>query len=360
VFGAGHAVVLGLIAAAVFDQPGRTVAGVIGALAAWPAMLAVVRRLPWLCPLRAGIPLAEDRGLEGAAIVMTVLGACGVLSTGAIVVLVGALSPHQLRHGWGVMLVMVFGVLIVRSSLHVRAGLAGLRDSSFDRPGELVGRYASFGVISAFCVTGALLLLAMSERLTPEAIAGIAVTCWLLVTWPMIVKRFFTQRQFAELLAGDRVRHRRAPDAGLTGLGWLLAGHAVLVGAGMLVAATAPLPNGALAGVAAAAPLAITGGTAAPELGVTVLALELATAFALLRMSDSRRAIATIYALVAGGTALAVAAPVVGALAHRPDPWLAIRLLPCAAQLVLPAATVLLVHRAVLPAALARYRRPVP
>jgi hypothetical protein len=273
-------------------------------------------------------------------------------------VLLGALSPHQLRHGWGVMLVVIFGVLLVRSALHIRAGLTGLRDSSFDRPGELVARYASFGIVSAFCVIGALSLLAMSERLTPDAMASIAVTCWLLIAWPMIVKRFFTQRQFAELLAGDRVPHRRAPDAGLTGLGWLLAGHATLVAAMLLVATTAQLHLGrALGNAAVIGDLVVGRWSAGPYLGGVVLALEVTTAVALLRMSDHRRAIATIYALVAAGVALALAVPVLRTLEHHRDLWIAIRLLPSAVQLVLPAAALLLVHRAVVPAARARYRR---
>jgi len=168
IFGVGQAVVIGLIAALVFEQPPAAAIGLGAALAVWPAVLAVVAWLPRFRPLRDGIPLGEDRGLEGAAIAMTVLGSYGALSTAALLWLISALSPHHLRHGWGVMLLVVFALLLVRSWMHVRAGLAGLRASSFDRPGELAARYAAFGVISAFCVGGVLLLLAMSERLTPR------------------------------------------------------------------------------------------------------------------------------------------------------------------------------------------------
>lgn len=362
IFGIGHAIVIGLIAAIPFGQPRPAAAGIAAALALWPAVLAVVSRLPRFAPLRAGIPLGEDRGLEGASIVMTVLGAYGVLSTGAIVVMLGALSRHHRQHGWGAMLVVVFALLLVRSSLHVRTGLAGLRDSSFDRPGELAGRYAAFGVISAFCVGGVLALLAMSERLTPEAILGVAVVCWLLVSWPMIVKRFFHQRQFAELLAGDRIPHRRAPDAGLTGLGWLIAGHATLV-AGLLILQLAvhprlgrPVDNAlVLSGLAVGRWWLVDAGLAA---GVVVL--ELATAVALIRMSDQRRAIATIYAVFAGVVALAPAVPALRVLRDHPGPWTAIQLLPSAVQLVLPVAVLVLVHRVIAPAARARYRRNLP
>ena len=369
IFGIGQAVVLGLVATNVFHQPAAAAIALACALALWPAALAVVVRLPRFRPLRAGIPLGEDRGLEGASILMTVLGAYGVLSTGAIVWMLGALSPHHLRHGWGVMLVVVFGLLLVRSALHTRAGRAGLRDSSFDRPGELAAQYAAFGVISAFCVGAVLLLLAMSERLTPDALISVVVACWLLVTWPMVVRHYFHQRQFAELLAGDRVTHRRAPDAGLTGLGWLLAGHAALV-ASIAIAQLAIDPGrGGLAGRVVENALVLGGlvvgrgwspGVADTGLAAALVVLEVATAVALIRMSDQRRPIATIYAVFAAVVALGPAVPSLRALGHHATALTAIRVLPSAVQLVLPIATLALVHRIVAPAARAFYRRNTP
>jgi hypothetical protein len=359
-FALGHAIGMGLVATLVFDAPRRTAAAITAALVLWPCVLATVCRLRRYRPLRAGIPLAEDRSLEGASIVMTVLGVHGLLSTGVIIAMLGALSRHHRQHGWGAMFGVMFVLLAARSLLHVRAGVAGLRDVSFDRPGELAARYATFGVISAFCVGGMLALLAMSERLTPEAIAGIAVVCWLLVTWPMIVKRFFHHRQFVELLAGDRVIHRRAPDAGLTALGWLLAGHVVLVATlALLDGGVHQMPGRALASVVGTGRLVLGPWWAvSPKLGALVVGLELACAVALIRMSDTRRAIATLYSLVTCGLTLVMAIPAFREVSHHADLPTAIRLLPYAAQLVLPAAALLLVHRSVAPTARARYRRP--
>jgi hypothetical protein len=361
-FGAVHAIAIGLIAAHAFDQPRATAAGITAALALWPAALAVVARAPRFARLRDGIPLGEDRGLEGAAIIMTVLGTYGLLSSAAILALVGGLSHHHLEHGWGAMLVVVFLLLVARSSLHVRAGLAGLRDSSFDRPSELAARYAAFGVISAFCVGGMLALFAMSERLTPDAMLGIAVTCWLLAAWPMIVRRYFQQRQFAELLAGDRVTHRRAPDAGLTALGWLLAGHAALLAALVILQRTAALPFGRIPDSAL-----VLGGAAVgrwwavqPSIGVALVALELAAAVALIRMSDKRRVITATYAVFAGVVALGPAIPVIRSLGHHPALGTAIHLLPPVVQLVLPITALVLVRRDIAPAARASYRRRRP
>ena len=363
-FALGQAVAIGAIAALVFDQPWPAAAGISAALALWPCALAVISYFrcrshrSLVQGLRAGLPLGEDRGLEGASIVMTVLGAYGLVSTGGIIVMLGGLSPHHLAHGWGGMLLVVFTLLVVRSSLHIRAGLAGLRDSSFDRPSELAGRYAAFGVISAFCVGGVLVLLAMSERLTPDAILSVAVACWLLVAWPMLVKRYFSQRQFAELLAGDRVTHRRAPDAGLTALGWLLAGHATLVAGVVIVQVTGYPRLGhaadhalVLSGLAVGRWWLIDAGLAAAS-----VVLELAAAAALLRMSDQRRAITTIYAVFAGVVALGPAVPVLASLGHHLSIWTGIQLLPSAVQLVMPVSALLLVQRTVMPAARAVYR----
>ncbi|TMQ03284.1 MAG: hypothetical protein E6J90_08650 [Deltaproteobacteria bacterium] len=356
-FGLAHAIAVGLVAALAFDTAAPAALGLGAALAVWPAVLAVVAWAPRFRRFRTGLPLGEDRGLEGTAIIMTVLGSAGALSAGTIVLILGALSPQQMEHGWGVMLVVVFALLVVRSSLHIRAGLAGLRDGSFDRPGELAARYASFGVISAFCIGGVLCLLAMAERLTPEAIAGIAVLCWLLITWPMVIKRYFNQRLFAELLAGDRMIHRRAPDAGLTGLGWLLLGHAALSAVLLIVDIT-------LLGADARAPLVQAirwfaldrWWSVGPSVDAVRLALELAAAAALIRMSDRRRALATIYAVFAGAAALAAALPWLRALGAYPDLWRLLELLPIAVQLVIPVAVWRLVHRAAAPLARARYR----
>jgi hypothetical protein len=208
-----------------------------------------------------------------------------------------------------------------------------------------------------FCVGGVLSLLAMSEQLAPEAIASVIVVCWLLAAWPLIVKRFFSHRQFAELLAGDRVVHRRAPDAGLSGLGWLLVGHATLVAAALVLElAIEPRGIGRVIDAALQRISPLVGHTADLGAGALVVALELAAAVTLLRMSPHRRVISTIYALVAGGVALAAAWPFLGAASQHLDFRLVIRLIPLAIQIVIPAATLILVHRSVAPTAQARYR----
>jgi hypothetical protein len=288
-----------------------------------------------------------------------VLGACGVVSNGALMLVIGALPSRHLQHGWGAMLAVVFTLLLVRSSMHVRAGLVGLRAASFDQPGELATRYASFGVISALCVGGVLALLALAERVAPGALLSVGALCWLLMAWPTILKRYVRHRQFAELLAGDQPRHRRAPDAGLTALGWLLAGHATLVAAVLTIAATVEPagPGHALARLLTLAGPAVGRSTGQLALGAAMVALEGVAGVALIRMSDHRRTFATIYALVGGAVALAVTWPLLRSLPHHHLELAVIaRLVPTVLQIVLPAAALVLVHRPTVPAAQARYR----
>src|SRR4029077_10419221 len=97
-----------------------------------------------------------------------------------------------------------------------------------DRSVELANRYANFGIISSFCAGGAIMLFIMSIAFDLTGLAVICGLVWMLMAWPLIVRRFFADRQFADLLAGAEAPvHRRAPDAGLTWLGWLLIAHAV-------------------------------------------------------------------------------------------------------------------------------------
>src|SRR5947208_10758445 len=94
-------------------------------------------------------------------------------------------------------------MMVVRSFLHVQAGLSGLRETSIDRSVELANRYANFGVISSFCAGGAVLLFAMSTSLELGWLAAVCGMVWMLMAWPMVIRRFFSDRQFSDLLAGD-------------------------------------------------------------------------------------------------------------------------------------------------------------
>jgi hypothetical protein len=351
--GIAHALVIVLIARFKFHMPGKLVLGVGLALVLWPAVLALYAARGRFRRFATQVPMAEDKGFEAASILMTVLGVCGVLATGTFLVVLLEQGNEVLSHGFGVLLMFALVMLLIRSVLHVRAGAAGLRETSLDRAVEHANRYANFGVISAFCASGALLLMMMTEHVELFGFVLITGVCWMLLTWPMIVRRFFSDRQFADILAGDDAAvHRRAPDAGLTGLGWLLLAHAVFSG-GLL------LPQ--LVG-------GVDGRWDVFSFGVPVLrsiwwsaglvTLQAWAGFELVRMSAPSRIIATLYSVVAAVVTAYLVWPVWELVKemHGIGGKSVLLLGPIAIQFVIPVSTLVLVNRKIFPAARARFR----
>ncbi|HEY1546288.1 MAG TPA: hypothetical protein VGG28_00640, partial [Kofleriaceae bacterium] len=191
--------------------------------AVWPITLAVVLRLPRFARFDADLPTTEDKGFEGASILMAMFGLTAATATGIVLWVMFQLPGNQLQHGTNVLMLLAIAMLFARAVMHAHAGISGLRTTSLDHAVEHANRYANFGVITAFCAGGALLLFAMAGGMPFIGLAVVCGACWLLLAWPMIVRRFFADRQFADLLAGGAAPlHRRAPDAGLTWLGWFL------------------------------------------------------------------------------------------------------------------------------------------
>ena len=78
-------VVLCLILKMKLDMPSTVVIGVAGGLLAWPAILMALLMLPRFKRLEnAPLPIAEDKGFEGASILMAILGTCGAVAMGTI------------------------------------------------------------------------------------------------------------------------------------------------------------------------------------------------------------------------------------------------------------------------------------
>lgn len=351
-----QAIAIGLTAWLVFDVRGMRALGIAGAVAAWPVVLLILITTVAPVPAR-DVPLAEDRGLEGASLVMMVLGACGALASGTVLVARGALTRHHLDHGWGWITLFVFLMLLARSLLLLRAGRAGAPAASFDAPLSLLDRYAAFGAVTAVWLSPFLLMIGAMRGEPFIGAVATAMSMWLLFAWPSILKRFFQHRQFVELLDGARVLHARAPDAGLTALGWLLAGHAAIVISAVLL--IAELRNGFLARRLWSLEPALGGSRTAIAITLAVAALELVCAVALLQVRGQRRLIATVYAALAMTATSVLAWPLLHQLRRLPfDVELVMSLVPLAFQLAIPAATLVLVHRAIAPAAVARYRRP--
>jgi len=349
--------VMAVLLAGKFGVPFKFTLGICAGLAAWPTFLAVISALPRFKRFAGELPIAEDKGFEAAAILMTVLGTCGVLGTGAFLLVMLESGSGILSQGPGVLLLVALVMLLIRSIFHVQAGVSGLRETNLDRSVELANRYANFGVISSFCAAGAMLIVSMMGAVNLAVIAVVAGVCWMLMAWPMIIRRFFSERQFADLMAGDGTQlHRRAPDAGLTGLGWLLVAHAFF-------SATLLIPQvvlGADFGGRYTEMLSFMGPSGARSLwwSVGLTTFQMWAGYELVRMSPHSRVIATAFSVVAGALTIYIMWPVLQGMKHlgrMMSPEMVMMIVPLAIQLVIPVSTLILVNRKIAPTARARF-----
>lgn len=351
-----HSAAIAFLMKVKFGAPGGITIGVALGLAAWPALLAGLFFAGSFKRFQRAVPVAEDKGFEAAAILMTVFGVCGVIGTGGILVFMLDQAPRAFSQGPGPLLLLALVMLVIRSVLHVQAGLSGLRSTSVDRAVELANRYSNFGVISSFCAGGVFFIIAMKGG-GPAGLIYVVMLCWMLMSWPLIIRRFFSERQFADLLAGDGAAvHRRAPDAGLTGLGWLLVAYAMF-------AVTFLIPqlvfgDGGRRGMDLFE-LSKVGAFAPPSnwWSVALVAMQLWAGFELLRMGSMHKLAGTLYAVVAVAVSLYVYWPVMKQFRGMGlDPSAIMTVLPMAIQLVLPITTLILVNRHIAPTAHARFR----
>jgi len=337
-------------------------------LAVWPIVLHVLFALPRFRKFGTEIPLAEDKGFEAAAILMTVLGLCGLIGTLTMLAFLLAMPSHVIMQGVNVLVLLTLLMLVARSALHIHAGISGLRETSLDRAIERANSYANFGVISSFCAGGAMLLVSMSA-INVFAIAVVGGMGWMLVSWPMIVRRFFGERQFDALLAGnDAPIHRRAPDAGLTGLGWLVFGHAMFSASFLLPTVVASWFGSSygLDDFGALDKLFTLGGALnfhSIYWNVGLVALQAIAGLSLIRMTSNAKWLATAYGVLDFAVTIFLYWPLLREIRenHSMAGSDMIVLGPLAFALVIPIATLVLVHRKIAPTARARFRpRPTP
>lgn len=352
----------GLMLKAKWHVDGKLTLAVVLGLALWPGVLLGLLNLPRFKRFKEDLPLTEDKGFEGASILMTMLGLCGIVGAGTALVYMLELPHNPFTKGAGVLVILSLAMLVVRSALHVQAGFSGLRETSVDRSVELANRYANFGVISSFCAGGAIMLWIMSISFDLSGLAVICGLVWMLMAWPLIVRRFFADRQFADLLAGAEAPvHRRAPDAGLTWLGWFLLAHAVFQASFLLptiIMGDHGMGRGAneLTGL-----FSIGGGLGLRSVWWSVgqVLLQAWAGYELVRMSAQSRVIATVYGAVGVALTLYLNWPLIQAMKEmhgRAGMTETLALGPVVLALIIPVATILLVNRKIAPTARARFR----
>jgi hypothetical protein len=358
-----HTVLIVLVLKFKFEAPGKLVLGVGLGLAAWPLVLLGMMATQGFRRFTTELPVSEDKGFEGAAILMTILGVCGALVTGTALVTILEAGGKELQQGPGILMLLVLAMLLVRSVLHVQAGLSGLRETSVDRAVMLANRYSNFGIISSFVAGGALLLLVMMVSMNIIGLVAVTGVVWMLMTWPMIIRRFFSDRQFADLLAGDQASvHRRAPDAGLTGLGWLLLAMAVFQGS-MLVPQLLYGPDllDATGRMGKVDDMFLFGGQGIRSMwwSAGIVMLQAWAGLELIRMSPFHRIIGSVFSVASIGVTIYVAWPIFSLWKSFGGSFGtdALKMLwPIAIALVIPVVTLVLVNRRIAPTARARFR----
>ncbi|HEY5922099.1 MAG TPA: hypothetical protein VIV11_10535 [Kofleriaceae bacterium] len=343
-----------------FHMEAKMVLGIVLGLAVWPVTLAILMALPRFRRFKDDLPLSEDKGFESASILMTVLGVSGAIFSGWLLFLMLDLPGKAMTKGPGVLIVLSLALLVVRSVLHVQAGMSGLRETSVDRSVELANRYANFGVISSFCAGGAMLMGMMTLQMSVIGLAAICALCWVLMSWPLIIRRFYSDRQFADLLAGtDAPIHRRAPDAGLTGLGWLLIALAAY-SASFLVPQLVFPDFGGRGKLDSLMSLGGGFGFRSVWFSVGLVVLQAWAGFELVRMSPQARIIATVFGVVGAIVTVYINWPILQMFkGGRGMPGVEeSMLLPALAlALIVPISTLVLVNRKIAPTARARFRQ---
>ena len=354
------------------EMPGKVLVTLAILLLAWPAALMVVSRWPRLRRFEGeGVPTAEDMGFEGAAILMTILGVIGVLFAALVIYSLSQAEGRILSSPQGMLTMGVFIMLLVRAILHVVAGLKGTAGVDSDGATDAAAKYYNFGVVSSVITGGVFLVMLMmdgggSGGAMKFIVVFISIMVYLLLIWPLALRRFFTERNFSALLSGSEApNYRRAPDAGLTALGWLLLATGVYFMAQSLPAALFKIPFDLSALFSMGRSTGLEGELASlgrsPWWNVGVCAAQIWAAIELISMSDRYRMAASAYGAIATVVTIYLQWPTLKMLKHLGGggPFSgdsASNVLILALSITLPVATLLLVNRNVRPAAQARIR----
>jgi len=344
-------------------------------LLAWPLTLLIVARWPRLRRFQdeGGVPTSEDMGFEGAAVLMTILGVIGILFAVLVIYALTQAEGKILSSPQGMLTMGVFLMLLVRAILHFVAGLKGTAGVDSDGATDAAAKYYNFGVVSSVIAGGVFLVMLMMEGgASAGALKGVVVLIsmmvYTLLIWPLALRRFFTERNFSALLSGSEApNYRRAPDAGLTALGWLLLATGVYFMAQALPAALFKMPFDVSSllsmGRSSGLEEEIMALGRSPWWQVGVCAAQIWAALELITMSDRYRMAASAYGALATAVTIYVQWPMIKMLKHMGGAGMfggdAIpQFLIIALSVTLPVATFLLVNRNVQPAAQARIRSP--
>jgi hypothetical protein len=266
----------------------------------------------------------------------------------------------------GVGMFVAFVMLTIRSVLHLRAGMKGSSATLMAETAEAAGKYASFGVIASV-VSGGVFLIAMVAAMGGRGGGGngmvmmlmlfmVVMITWVLLVWPLTVKRFFGDRQFATMIDEKAPSQQSSSDRGLPTLGWLLLAFGayafasgiggLLIGDGGEDGGMRGNPMGEMMGM-----LGNVGGKSA-WFGIVTAVFQIWAGVELIALSPRFKIAGMVFGGIASAIALYVYLPLMGDLmsggmAMLSNPLMGMMFAQVMMALVIPVATFIFVHRKV-------------
>lgn len=328
----------------------------LAVLAAWPVTLALVLARPQFRNLGSSLLHAEDMGFESTAVMMTIFGILGAMTTALIMITVYQAPSFRISDVPDVLMVGMLGMLLVRSIFHAKAGHQGCQGVRAEEATASAARYFNFGITSAVIAAGIVMLQMVMQLGTLHfAVFGVVgLLGYLLLIWPLILRNFYTDRNFSMLIEDQEVT-RRAPDTGLTALGWLLLG----LGSVSLAGAVGALFL--IGNQGASSSLWMLGGLSVPNaqwLNVGLAVLQVVAGYELIRMSPRHKLVTTIYGAASVVATLYLWWPVLKQISEpqHGGPFGALQLYGTLLISLAPAVSaMILVNRATAPDARARF-----
>jgi hypothetical protein len=346
------------------DLPGRQIAGVVLMLAAWPLALAIVAK-PKIMEHGNVVPMADDKGFSGASILLLIFGCIGV-GIGAVMLLGWLEWPSEIKGTlMGMGMLVAFVMLTIRSVLHLRAGLRGSSATLMAETAEAAGKYASFGVIAAV-VSGGVFLIAMVGAMGARGPGGgmvmmlmlfmVVMITWVLLVWPLTVKRFFGDRQFATLMDEKAPTQQSSSDRGLPALGWLLLAFGAFAFAsgigGVIMGGGGEEEGMRMRGNPMGEMMGMLGnvGDKSPWFGIGTAVLQIWAGVELINLSPRFKLAGMVFGGIASAIALYVYLPLMGDLmsggmAMLSNPLVGMMFANVMMALVIPVATFIFVQR---------------
>lgn len=265
---------------------------VFAIVSAWPVTLALVLSRPQFRKLGTSLLHGEDMGFESAAVMMTIFGILGAMTTALVMLTVYQAPSFKIGDVPDFLMLGMLSMLLVRSIFHAKAGFQGCQGVRAEQATASAARYFNFGIMSAIIASGIVMLQMLMKIGTLHFVVfgAVGLMGYLLLIWPLMLRTFYTDRNFSMLIE-DQEATRRAPDTGLTALGWLL----LALGSVSLASALGALFF--IGNKGASSELVMLGASSSNSqwLNIGLAALQTAAGYELIRMSPRHKLITTIY-----------------------------------------------------------------